>query len=601
VVERDIRWIRWVTFLALIAVAAAFFYPFVNWTSTRILVAAFLVLIAAVFSTWTLELWLKFLLEQFRQKDGLAKESSPTSEHEANKLLEVARLLLSAPTQRDAIRIAMREGMTILGAKGASFVSFDEWKVQAEPLTLGEISPDLDGYIFSAPEMRQACKNCKARQAQEECLLCSEMGSGATKSVYCLPLMDGLREVGMINFYLSSTESPAMNNTSRLTQLGDLMNTALPNLNRRDQEMLVLRALQPSTTFVSWDEHVRKICDILSSLLGSKSVAIGLDFETDADAHGLQIFQGEDLANRRLPANETLSAAWSFIIADDDSYHAALGFNDSVHIAPLRAVIGKPFGFVAWIGEKGDLEAPQAKAVLQLAEQLLSFAWETEKSINQVEIKVIGNERIRLAREIHDSLAQTLAFLKLQSSQMLAYLNSGDLTKLESLLSDNYRTLSDAYQDIRFEIDNLRSLPEAGLQSWLLSEAETFTANTGIPVDISRLHVQGELGLMTQSQLIRVVQETLNNIRKHAQALKVVMTGLDRNGDVVIEIADDGKGFEPAETHAAGKYGIVGMRERVELAGGEFQIISRPGCGTTVRITLPTQELAKKSGERSSR
>jgi len=90
-----------------------------------------------------------------------------------------------------------------------------------------------------------------------------------------------------------------------------------------------------------------------------------------------------------------------------------------------------------------------------------------------------------------------------------------------------------------------------------------------------------------QVQLIRIIQEALNNVRKHSQATHARVSCRQIGEDLLIEVHDDGKGFSPEEVPSVSRYGLQGMQERSDLIGADFQIISLPGEGTTVKIRLP--------------
>jgi two-component system nitrate/nitrite sensor histidine kinase NarX len=224
--------------------------------------------------------------------------------------------------------------------------------------------------------------------------------------------------------------------------------------------------------------------------------------------------------------------------------------------------------------------------------KLLSLDTKTEKLLEQLEYKAILDERTRLAREIHDGLAQTLAFLKLEAARMQAYVSKGDVDSLSQTLQACYQTLSDAYLDARQAIDNLRRVPDELLGDWLVSAADDFTTLTRIPVDVSNVHLQHIFSGSVKAQLIRIVQESLTNIRKHAQACAVTLSAFERDEDVILEVHDNGCGFAPEETQPASQYGLRSMRERAESIGADFQIISTPGAGTTVRVRIPIREKA---------
>jgi two-component system nitrate/nitrite sensor histidine kinase NarX len=202
------------------------------------------------------------------------------------------------------------------------------------------------------------------------------------------------------------------------------------------------------------------------------------------------------------------------------------------------------------------------------------------------------DERTRLAREIHDGLAQTLAFLKLEAARMQAYISNGDVDSLSRTLQACYQTLSDAYLDARQAIDNLRRVPDENLSDWLVLTAAEFTTLTGIEIDVSNIHLEHVFSPTVKAQLFRIVQEALTNIRKHAQACGVNLSAFERDEAVIIEVRDNGRGFAPEETKPASQYGLRSMRERAESIGADFQIISTPGAGTRIWLRIPIREKA---------
>jgi two-component system, NarL family, nitrate/nitrite sensor histidine kinase NarX len=185
-------------------------------------------------------------------------------------------------------------------------------------------------------------------------------------------------------------------------------------------------------------------------------------------------------------------------------------------------------------------------------------------------------------------LAQTLAFLKIQAAQMQNYLVRGEMERLTSSLQANYRTLSDAYLDARQAIDNLRRIPSTSLRDWIGQVADDFEQNTGLRVDLSQFNLLIEYAPTVQAQLIRIVQEALSNIRKHANAHEVAILGQQDDRNILIKVRDDGIGFSPEQVNDSSRYGLRGMRERAEMIGADFQITSQPGLGTVVSLRLPT-------------
>jgi two-component system nitrate/nitrite sensor histidine kinase NarX len=206
----------------------------------------------------------------------------------------------------------------------------------------------------------------------------------------------------------------------------------------------------------------------------------------------------------------------------------------------------------------------------------------------EIEYKTLMAERARLAREIHDGLAQTLGFLKLQNAQMQNLLAQKDEKKLKDSLAQSYKVLSEAYLDARQVIDGLRIAPEGfGIHKWLERTLIEFEENSDLEVILEESQEFSDFAPEVQAQLIRIVQEALSNIRKHAHAKNVWISLFQEDNDLVLEIRDDGCGFEPEDIPSASRYGLRGMRERSELIGADFQIISRLHEGTIVRIRVP--------------
>lgn len=213
--------------------------------------------------------------------------------------------------------------------------------------------------------------------------------------------------------------------------------------------------------------------------------------------------------------------------------------------------------------------------------------------MTQLEYQAVLDERSRLSREIHDGLAQTLAFLKMEAARMQSYIAKGEFESVGQTLQACYQTLSDAYLDARQAIDNLRRIPEEDLADWLEITATDFKTLTGLQINVSSVEFEHTFSPAIKAQLTRIVQEALTNIRKHAQSCTVSISMLEREGDLIVEVKDNGRGFSPEDGHSASQHGLRSMRERAESIGADFQIISAPDMGTTVRLRIPITEQAR--------
>ncbi|TLN03046.1 hypothetical protein FDZ74_14925, partial [bacterium] len=180
-----------------------------------------------------------------------------------------------------------------------------------------------------------------------------------------------------------------------------------------------------------------------------------------------------------------------------------------------------------------------------------------------------------------------LAFLKLTAAQMQNYLGQGDYPRLNLAIKQSYQALSEAYIDTRKAIDDLRLGPQEDLRGWLAQLAQDYERDYAIPI---RNEIAGDIPTLPseiQAQLLRIIQEALNNVRKHARATEVALHVHPWEQDLVFEVQDNGCGFSLEEVPEVSRYGLRGMRERSAAIGADFQVISQPGQGTTVRISLP--------------
>ena len=227
---------------------------------------------------------------------------------------------------------------------------------------------------------------------------------------------------------------------------------------------------------------------------------------------------------------------------------------------------------------------------LSRKDRMATIPAEQKELLEQLEYQAVLDERTRLAREIHDGLAQTLAFLKMEAARMQSHITTGEIASISETLQACHQTLSEAYLDARQAIDNLRPVPDMKLVDWLSVTATNFTTLTGMTVDTSKINLDYVFPNNIKAQLIRIVQESLTNIRKHAQACTVSISAFEHKGSAIIEVQDNGLGFAPEDVRSTSQYGLRSMRERAESIGADFQIISAPGVGTTVRMQIPILE-----------
>ena len=197
-------------------------------------------------------------------------------------------------------------------------------------------------------------------------------------------------------------------------------------------------------------------------------------------------------------------------------------------------------------------------------------------------------ERIRIAREVHDELGQALTGLKLQLSWL-----SGRLPAKMKLFREKMETLSgrmdETIQIVRRIATELRPgvLDTAGLLPALVWQAQQFEKETGIRCEVKSAARDTLWDQDLNTAFFRIFQETLTNIIRHAEAARVQVR-LEETGDsLVLRVKDDGRGITEEDIHNTKSIGLLGMRERAALLGGDVQLHGEPGKGTTVTVSIP--------------
>jgi NarL family two-component system sensor histidine kinase YdfH len=208
----------------------------------------------------------------------------------------------------------------------------------------------------------------------------------------------------------------------------------------------------------------------------------------------------------------------------------------------------------------------------------------------QVEDLTLAAERQRMARELHDTLAQGLAGLILQLEAARAQLDQGRSVRASEIVDQAMARARSTLHAARQAIGDLRA-PQDAVEDFGLAirrEAERFNQATGIPCAVE-IALDAPLPPRSNEHALRIVAEALSNVAQHAQAGQVWVRAVQQAGGVEIAVRDDGVGFEPGAARSqAGHYGLVGMAERARLAGGELAISSAPAQGTTVQLLLAT-------------
>ncbi len=255
---------------------------------------------------------------------------------------------------------------------------------------------------------------------------------------------------------------------------------------------------------------------------------------------------------------------------------------------PIWALMVLPLA--AFVSVYVTLYSRQAEArerAQKLAAELEQANRQLSDYAAQIEDLTLSSERQRMARELHDTLAQGLAGLILQLEAVDTHLAGGRADRAQTIVQQAMERARGTLRDARRVIDDLRSGRSASedLARELTAETHRLETSLGIPCTL-KLDLPEDLPPDTGEALMRVVSEGLTNVARHAGAAHAWVQVSSADGCLCVEVRDDGRGFDPAEV-AAGHYGLLGLQERARLLGGECQVQSAPGQGTLLRWCIP--------------
>lgn len=433
-----------------------------------------------------------------------------------------------------------------------------------------------------------------------------------------VPLLAGTTEVGTMTLTFAVADPPISSATITTVgqQIGSAVHRAVlqTRLERAHREQ---RAISDVLLHVSAQ---RSLATTLHALVGTAAsltgaARAGLCLQPTAPGVG-SLVSAADGAAHPGPVCVTPSLVHSCDLADA---RCPMSLQDEVTTGSVARtdVHGSdgPLGELWILGDgRRDLSDADRIVLADLAE-LATVAVDHARMMDTERGLAATEERDRIAREMHDSLAQVLGVLHLRLRALDAHVAAvqrttgagrGDadagaaepagasdptLVVVRSEATELADIAHDAYTDVREAILGLResTRPDRSFVESLEAYAAKFSRQSGIATTVdSSAGRDLALAPAVEVQVIRVVQEALTNVRKHAQACTATVRVVEDGETTVVEVVDDGRGFAPgAPAHDRETFGLSSMRERTELVHGRFDLDSAPGRGTRVRVRVP--------------
>lgn len=255
------------------------------------------------------------------------------------------------------------------------------------------------------------------------------------------------------------------------------------------------------------------------------------------------------------------------------------GIHSFLSIIFMRTVLYIVVGYM--ITRLITAQREQRQALARANTQLTHYATTLEQLST-------SRERNRLARELHDTLAHTLSGVTVQLEAVRASLDSDPITA-QTLLDQSLTTTRTGLTETRRALQALRASPldDLGLALALRNLAESLATRINLTLDLRVPENLNDLNPAVEQCVYRVAQEALANVDRHANASHLTVQLDKGNQHLTLTIADDGRGFSLNEISTDHQFGLKGMKERAEMVGGNLEVSSRPGEGTTIRLIVP--------------
>lgn len=404
---------------------------------------------------------------------------------------------------------------------------------------------------------------------------------------FVVPLRHSERHLGALIAQLYAPHPPSIERRGLLRTFAHTAGATLESHRLRAREKMAYRELDRA---VRADSNLKETLDrLLHEMIDASDAERGAIFVRHPEARNVEPWVTRGAEMETDLARTVVLEGLARVQTDPARQLALIGvpMMTGAH-AEGAIVLARAVSAGAFRSEHVDLLSYLASATALIIRNAQLYARSEEATITE--------ERTRIAREIHDGVAQDLAFLVMKTGVAEKLLSQGKDKELKTELREVSHQLRRDLRDVRRIIFALRPLDieTIGFLPAIIKFAKEFGAANEIDVALDTEGNFAGLPPKLETALFRLTQETLNNIRKHARAKHAWVTLVLHDGAVMLTVRDDGRGFDVNQAskaaRARGSVGLVQMRERAERAGGVFTLDTAPGKGTRILVKLPVRE-----------
>jgi two-component system nitrate/nitrite sensor histidine kinase NarX len=235
-----------------------------------------------------------------------------------------------------------------------------------------------------------------------------------------------------------------------------------------------------------------------------------------------------------------------------------------------------------------NLEGHELKALDELGNEIaLAIENANLLLLKQRQVDAARDERLRIARNLHDTVGQNVSYLRFKLDQLTSSALTAGPAEFRDELSGTLGVADEIYEQMRDTLEELRTTEKQDLEQIIGAYAGQAAARSGFVVNVRTIGQPQSLSPRRSREIVYIVREALNNVEKHAGAEEVGILLQYGEEEFRLTVCDNGKGFQPDEVEIESRYGVVIMSERASSINADLAIESSPGQGTEVALRLP--------------